>query len=185
MRLYALFLLIILSGCHEGGSTVYRYRWNGSGYRYIKEFNYPNGKKLLMEKSLYKDGDLVRETIYNIRWPNGEYHPIDEHGFEMYRNGEYVMHNDSIRKPDNLIYQYYDSNYVEVLEVYKDGERIPFPYGHEDGYTTWQYLRNPPGIYTWKDGHEIYVRPFTDEEWGSHKRMNDYLNYKGMEDTVR
>jgi len=185
MKLYPIVLLFILSACHEGGSVVYHYWWMGKSYRYVKAYNYPDGEKLLMEKELYKDGVLVRETIYNVRWPNGEYRPISEDGFDMFQNGAYVMHNNSIRKPDNLIYQYYDSNYVEVLEVYEGGERVPFLYGHENGYTTWQYLRNPPGIYTWNNGREIYVREFTEEEWGSHKRMNEYLNTKVLEDTMR
>lgn len=178
MKLYFLFLLLILTACREGGSRVYHYVWVGGHYRYVKVFNYPEGEKMLMEKVVYRNGTLIKQEVYNIRWPNGEYHLVDKNGFDLYQQGEYVMHNDSIRKPDNLIYQYYDSNYVEVLEVYEGGERIPFLYGHEDGYTTSQYLRNPPGIYTWKGGVEIYVRPFTEEEWGSHKRMNEYLNSK-------
>lgn len=185
MRVFFFLCLFITVSCAHIGPKVFKYHWKGSKYRRVTTYNYTDGKKTVMSKLIYQDDWLVKETVFTVRWPNGEYHLISEKGFVVFENGGSVFRNDSIRKPDNLIYQHYDTNFVEILEVYKDGKRIPFPYGYEDGYTTMQFLRTPPGVYSWKDGKEYFVRPFTPEEWESHERTNRYLNAQQIRDTTR
>lgn len=149
---------------------------HGKFCRKVITYNYPDGVKTKMDELIYSKGWLVKETIFTQRWPNGEYHLISKDGFVLFDDGTSAFNVDSIPKPDNLIYEYFDQNYVPVIEVYKDGVRVPFLLGYEDGHQTMEYMRDPPGVYNWKDGVQYFERPFTEEEWQSHLRLNEYLN---------
>lgn len=70
------------------------------------------------------------------------------------------------------------------IEVYKDGIKIPYESGRPDGYQSMQYLREKPGVYNWKDGKEYFEREFTQEEWDSHNKMNEYLNRNNKVDST-
>lgn len=122
--------------------------------------------------------DLVKSIVYYNQWPNGEWKLVSKKGFPVYQNGNYCFYTDSLAIPDNIIYSYYDAHYLEQIEVYKDGKRIPYTAGYADGHQTMQYLREKPGVYNWKDGKEYFEREFTEEEWESYRKANEQLNKK-------
>ena len=179
LNISALFIILFFLGsCSaDGPRVVYIFKY-GKVCKKITTFNYPDGVKTKMDELIYSKDWLVKKTIYTQRWPNGEYHLIDKKGFVLFENGQNVFDIDSVPKPDNLIYEYFDKDFNPVIEVYKDGVRVPFLLGYEDGHQTMEYMRDPPGVYNWKDGFQYFERPFTEEEWQSHLRMNEYLNSK-------
>lgn len=178
-------ILFFLVSCSvDGPRVIYIFKY-GKVCKKMTTFNYPDGVKTKMDQFIYStDGELLKNTIFTQRWPNGEYHLIDKKGFVLFENGQNVFDTDSIPKPDNLIYEYFDTDFNPVIEVYKNGIREPFIYGYEDGHQTMEYMRNPPGVYNWKDGVQYFERPFTEAEWQSHLRMNEYLNSDEFKKTL-
>lgn len=177
-----LFFLTCFSviSCATIGPKITYFKKDGVKYEKRVTYNYPEGVKTKMEELVYRvnDGQLIKETIFTEYWPNGAYHLISEEGFVLFDNGMYAFNVDSIAKPDNLIYEYYSKDFVPVIEVYKNGVREPFLFGYTDGHQTMEYLREPPGVYNWKNGVQYFERPFTEAEWESHRKMNEYLNSK-------
>lgn len=169
----------------KAGPKIRYYKKNGELWYTSKIYGYPDGKKKLAQVDKYKKQnksersrmyELQESVLYYELWPNYEWKFVSKKGFPILKDGVSYWQNDSIKVPDNVIYEYFDKEYVQHIEVYKDGKRIPFEFGRPDGHRTMQYMREKPGVYNWKDGKEYFEREFTQEEWDSHNKMNEYLN---------
>ncbi len=170
---------------YRAGPRNFYYFKGGDKYCRSKIYGYPDGKKKLAEVNIYKNDELLESTIYYELWPNEEgWKLVSKKGFKTVENGRFLLNDTSFKAPDNIIYKYFNNKHKEVIEVYKDGKRIPFVGGHYDGFESMQYLVDTPGVYKWKNGKEYFLRPFTEEEWGSHVRMNAQLNKNTLNDSV-
>lgn len=178
--------LSILAACgYRAGPKNFHYRKGGDKYCRSKIYGYPDGKKKLAEVNIYKNDELLESTIYYELWPNDEgWKLVSKKGFKTVENGKFLLNDTSFKAPDNIIYKYFNNKHKEVIEVYKDGKRIPFNGGHYDGFESMQFLVDTPGIYKWKNGKEYFLRPFTEEEWGGHVKMNEQLNQNTLSDSV-
>lgn len=186
--LIGLITVLILStfGCSpKAGPTIHYFQKDGAEWRTSKIYGFPNGKRKLAQVDTYKDNWLMESKIYYELWPNNEWKFVSKVGFTVVRNGEYLLNNDTVPAPDNIIYTFYDSKYKEQIEVYKDGKRIPYTLGYYDGYESMQFLVDKPGVYRWKDGKEYFYRSLTEQEWKDHEKMNEMLNRKSTIDTTK
>ncbi|HPH81414.1 MAG TPA: hypothetical protein PL185_02520 [Flavobacteriales bacterium] len=195
--IYSFFVLIacLVCGCsYSAGPKNHYYKKNGQIWNTSKIYGYPNGKRTLAQIDTYKKQnnskesstyDLQESVLFYELWPNYEWKFVSKKGFTTYKSGKYLLNNDSLVVPDNVIYKYFDKDFIEHIEVYKDRKRIPYTAGYPDGHRSMQYLREQPGVYNWKDGKEYFERPFTEAEWGSHEKMNEYLNRKSASDTIK
>lgn len=166
------FIAVWTIGCiRKAGPTIRYYKKDGIQWHTSKIYGYPDGKRILAQIDTYKGNKLYESIIYYERWPNNEWKFVSKEGFAILKDGKYQLNNDSVVVPDNIIYTYYDKNYKEQIEVYKDGKRIPYTLGRPDGYESMQFLRDTPGIYRWKDGKEFLYRVFTPEELESRKTI--------------
>ncbi len=189
------FTIVLFIGCSRKiGPSIRYYKKDGELWYASKIYGYPNGKRKLAQKDTYRKRNKSAEsTLYDLEesilfyelWPNYEWKFVSKIGFTTYKNGVYFFNNDSVKVPDNVIYTYFDKDYVTQIEVYKDGKRIKYTQGHPDGYQTMQFLRDKPGVYNWKDGKEYFEREFTEQEWESHRKMNEMLNHKAFSDTTK
>lgn len=181
-----LLAILFLSACgYKAGPKNFYYRKGGDRYCRSKIYGYPDGKKKLAEVNIYKNNSLYESTIYYELWPNNEgWKFVSKEGFKTVDKGKFQLNDTSVKAPDNIIYTYFDKNYKEVIEVYKDGKRIPFTGGHYDGYESMQFLVDTPGVYKWKDGKEYFLRPFTEQEWKSHLNVNASLNKQMQKDSL-
>lgn len=186
-KLTIIFLLgILTSGCSpNAGPKIHYFEKDGVQWRTLKIYGYPDGKRKLAQVCTYRENWLQESIVYYELWPVGGWKFVSKDGFVTVKDGKYLLHNDSIIVPDNIIYTYFDKNFKEVIEVYKDGKRIPFTLGHYDGYESMQFLVDTPGVYKWKDGKEFFLRPFTEQEWESHRKVNEMLNNKLTTDTTK
>lgn len=193
---FLLLLLIILQfACSPKiGPKIHYFKKSGQHFYTSKIYGYLNGKRTLVQIDTYKkqnnssDDDryeLYESVLFYELWPNDEWKFVSKTGFAKLKNGVYYLDNDSVKVPDNVVYRYYDKNYVEQIEVYKDGKRIKYTQGYPDGHRTMQFLRDKPGVYNWKDGKEYFERPFTPEEWESHRKINENLNKKSATDSTK
>ncbi len=177
-------LFITLSSCkHHAGPVNRYYTKNGDKYRLSKIYGYPDGKRKLAQVDLWKNNWLVESKIYYELWPVGGWKFVSKNGFVTVKNGVHLLNNDSLNVPDNVLYHYYDKNYVEHIDVYKDRKRIEYTLGYPDGHQTMQALREKPGVYNWKDGKEYFEREFTEQEWEKIKQTNEILKQKTLIDT--
>jgi len=178
--------LSILAACgYRAGPRNFYYFKGGDKYCRSKIYGYPDGKKKLAQVNIYKNDELLETTIYYELWPNDEgWKFVSKKGFKTVENGKFLLNDTAFKAPDNIMYMYFDNKFKKHIEVYKDGKRIPLPSGHADGYESMQYLVDTPGVYRWKGGKEIFLRPFTEEEWASHVRMNEQLNQNTLSDSV-
>lgn len=176
--LYSIVIMaLMITACSSAGPRVTFGFYKGKWCRKVVTFNYPEGIKTKMDKYIYHKGALEKEIRYTERWPNGEYHFISKKGFVVFDENGYIFNNQqNTNIPDNIIYNYFDSLHIKQYKVYMNGIAIPYTLGEEDGKQSMQFLRNPPGVYSWKDGKEFFLREFTPEEWESHRRMNEQLN---------
>ena len=190
-----LLLTILTFGCSPKiGPRIHYFKKAGQQWYTSKIYGYPDGKRKLAQLDTYrKQNNSPESTMYDLQesvlfyelWPNYEWKFVSKKGFTIYQNGAYYFNKDSVTVPDNVIYKYFDKDFVEQIEVYKDGKRIKYTEGHPDGYQTMQFLRDKPGVYNWKDGKEYFEREFTEQEWESHKKMNEMLNRKTLTDTTK
>lgn len=192
-RLAIILLLSLLTlGCSPKiGPEIHHFKIKGEQWYTSKIYGYPDGKRTLVQIDTYKKQNQSRNShMYNLKesilfyqkWPDNGYRFVSKTGFQTLKNGIYYFTNYSIVVPDNVIHKYYNKDFVEQIEVYKDGKRIKYNQGCPDGYKTMQFLRNKPGIYNWKDGKEYFEREFTEQEWERHKRTNEMLNRKKTTD---
>ncbi|MBL7889617.1 MAG: hypothetical protein JNL24_08695 [Bacteroidia bacterium] len=183
--LYSL-LVIILSSCSPvAGPKNFSYRKGGNKYCRSKIYGYPDGKKKLAEVNLYRNDTLFESTIYYELWPNNDgWKFVSKKGFKTVDKGKFLLIDTSFKAPDNIIYTYINKQHKEVIEVYKDGKRIPFTGGHYDGYESMQFLVDTPGVYKWKNGKEYFLRPFTEQEWKSTLYTNAALNKQMQKDSL-
>jgi hypothetical protein len=171
--------LFVLFGCSKkAGPTIHYYKKDGVQWYTSKIYTQINGKKKLAQIDDYKNGHLQERKVYHELWPNGEWKFVSEDGFYVFQKGKNLLLDDSLVVPDNIIYIYIDKSNEEHIEVYKDGKRIPYTFGYPDGHTVHKLTGENPGVYSWKDGKEYFVRAFTDEELENHKKINDALNKK-------
>lgn len=178
--------ILLLSSCgYKAGPKNFYYRKGGDRYCRSKIYGYPDGKKKLAEVNIYKNNSLYERTIYYELWPNNDgWKFVSEKGFKTVDKGVFLLNDTSIKAPDNIIYKYFNKDHKEVIEVYKDGKRIPFTGGHYDGYESMQFLIDTPGVYKWKNGKEYFLRPFTEQEWKSHLNVNAALNKQMQKDSL-
>ena len=187
-----LFLAILTFGCSPKiGPKIHYFIKDGQIWYTSKIYGYPDGKRKLVQIDTYKKQnksresamyDLQKSVLFYERWPNYEWKFVSKTGFTKYENGTNYFNKDSIVVPDNVIYVYYDKDFIEHIEFYKDGKRIPYTQGYPDGHQTMQFLRDRPGVYNWKDGKEYFEREFTEQEWESHQKLNERLNNKSTTD---
>ncbi|MFZ5552151.1 MAG: hypothetical protein ACOZCO_03475 [Bacteroidota bacterium] len=185
-NIFSLFFIfsLLISACHpKAGPVIRSYKKDGVQWEVMKIYGYPSGKRKLSKVNVYKDGWLWESDIYYELWPNNEWKLVSKNGFTVIKEGKYLLNNDSIVVPDNIIYRSFDKNHREKLEVYQNGKRIPYTLGYYDGYESSQFLIDKPGVYRWENGVEYFVREFTPEEWEQHRRMNEYLNNNHVPDT--
>lgn len=190
-----LIIVILIFGCSPKiGPKIHYFQKDEQQWYTSKIYGYPNGKRTLVQIDTYKKQnnspestmyDLQKSILFYELWPNHEWKFVSKTGFTIYKNGTYCLNKDSITVPDNVIYKYYDKDFVEQIEVYKDGKRIKYTQGYPDGHQTMQFSRDKPGIYNWKDGKEYFEREFTEQELQSHKKMNERLNCKLTTDTTK
>lgn len=167
------------------GPRIHYFKKDGQQWYVSKIYGYPDGKRTLAQIDTYKKRNYSEEsTMYDLQesvlfyelWPNYEWKFVSKTGFTKFKDGIYFLNIDSVSVPDNIIYKSYDKYFVEHIEVYKEGKRIPYAAGYPDGHKTMQFLRDKPGVYNWKDGEEYFEREFTEQEWDSHWEMNEMLN---------
>ncbi len=181
-----IFAIIIIFGCNRKAGPINRYfKKDGLVWQTSKIYGYPNGKRKIAQIDTYQNGWLNESKVYYEIWPNLEWKFVSKNGFVTWKNGEYLLVNDSIVAPDNLIYKYFDKNIEEQVEVYKDGKRIKYTLGYHDGYEVKKYVVYKPGIYKWKDGKEYFEREFTEEEWERYRELSKVLNKKRINDTLK
>lgn len=126
-----LLFAILTFGCsHKAGPRIHYFKKDGVQWRTSKIYGYPDGKRKLAQIDTYRENWLQESKVYYELWPVGGWKFVSKDGFIIVKDGKYLLNNDSIIVPDNIIYTYYDKNFKEVTEVYKDGKRIPFPLGH-------------------------------------------------------
>lgn len=168
----------ILSSCtfnRKAGPSIHYFKKEGVQWSTSKIYAYPDGKRKLAQVDIRKEGWLQESKIYYELWPNNEWKFVSKEGFTTVKNGEYLLNNDSLIAPDNIIYIYYDKNHKEQIEVYKNGKRIPYTLGRPDGYESTQFLVDTPGVYRWKGGKEYLIRKLTSEELERQKKVNEQL----------
>lgn len=178
--LSTILLTFFLSACtfnKKTGPSIHYFKKDGVQWRTSKIYGYPNvnGKRKLAQVDTYKEDWLQESKVYYELWPNYEWKFVSKDGFTTVKNGEYLLNNDSLIVPDNIIYIYFDKNYKEQIEVYKDGKKIPYTLGRPDGYESTQFLVDTPGVYRWKDGKEFLLRKLTPEELENQKKVNEQL----------
>lgn len=180
-----LILTLIISCSRKAGPKIRYYKKDGVQWYTSKIYGYPDGKKKLAQVDKYKKKnndprsrmyELQESVLYYQLWPNYEWKFVSKKGFTVRKGDYYYAKDSSIVVPDNIIHISIDSNHKEKIEVYKDGKRIPYPYGRPDGYESMQFLVDKPGVYKWKDGKEYFLREFTAEELESHRKMIEHLN---------
>ncbi len=191
---YLLVVLFLVGACNKkAGPKIRYYKKDGVWWYTSKIYGYPDGKKKLAQVDKYKKQntserssmyDLQESILYYELWPNYEWKFVSKKGFPVLKDGVSYWQNDSLKVPDNVIYEYFDKEYVQHIDVYKDGKRVPYELGRPDGHRTMQYMREKPGVYNWKDGKEYFEREFTQEEWDSHNKMNEYLNKNRIIDST-
>lgn len=185
MNVILLLSFLIFSCSPKAGPRNHYFKKNGVQWYTSKIYGYPNDKRKLAKVNIYRENRLQESKVYYELWPVGGWRFVSKDGFIIVKDGKYLLNNDSINVPDNIIYTYYDKNFKEVIEVYQDGKRIPFTLGHYDGYESMQFLVDGPGVYKWKNGKEFFLRPFTIEEWESHRKTNEILNRKSTIDSTK
>jgi len=190
------FLITVLTyGCSRKiGPTIHYYKKDGVQWYTSKIYGYPDGKRKLAQVDTYKkQNDSQESTMYDLQesvlyyelWPNYEWKFVSKTGFTKYKNETNFLNIDTLAIPDNVIYTYFDKDFKEQIEVYKNGKRTPYTFGRPDGYESMQFLVDKPGVYKWKDGKEYFYREFTPQEWEGHKKMNEWLNKKTLTDTTK
>lgn len=191
-----LLVFTLISSCSKkAGPKIRYYKKEGVRWYTSKIYGYPDGEKKLAQVDKYKKAnnsersslyELQESVLYYELWPNYEWKFVSKKGFTKFKDGKYFYANDSsVIVPDNIIYTYFDKDFKEHIEVYKDGKRIPYPYGRPDGYESMQFLVDKPGVYKWKDGKEYFLREFTAEELESHRKMIEHLNKNRATDSTK
>jgi hypothetical protein len=183
--MYRVFILLILvtacSSCHHAGPKTRPWYYDGAWCTKYKIYGYPDKQKKLAQVDLYRGNTLYKSTVYYVLWPNYQWKFVSKKGYVVVDKGQLLLNDPQVLPvPDNIIYKYFDNKFKEKIDVYQNGIRVPYTLGYPDGYSSFQYLVDTPGVYTWKNGVEYFERPFTDEEWKGHERMNKALN-----DTLR
>lgn len=190
-----LLLAIFTFGCNpKFGPKIHYYKKDGQLWYTSKIYGYPNGKRKLAQIDTYKKQndspeskkyELQETVLFYELWPNNEWKFVSETGFTTFKNGNYYLNMDSVKVPDNVIYKYFDKNFEEHIEVYKDGKRVEYTKSYSDEHQTLQFLRDKPGVYNWKNGKEYFEREFTEQEWENYIKMNEMLKSKSIADSKK
>lgn len=171
--IYLIFASALLAACNSVYKNhTFQRNWTS------RIHEYENGKKILMQIDKYRNSSLAESKIFYQRWPNGELKLISKKGFYLLKDDVYFTSLDPALIPDGIIVHYFDTNYAPHDNVYKNGKQVPYTLGYPDGYSSWQFRKDKPGVYTWKNGVEYFEREFTEKEWGSHRRLEQELNEK-------
>ncbi len=188
---FYVFLLVLLVGCYSAGPKSRPCIYQGHLCWKDKVYNYSNGKKLHLETLIYKSertqkGQLISHLVYEKiiyeRWPNGDYKKIGKHGFVTFEKGKNRLDDPSIKPPDDLLVPYFDKNLEYNYSVYKNGEKIPYKYGYQEGTLVDVHTGNKPGVYIWQNGELVFHREYDTSE---KTRYENALKMIQKQDSVR
>lgn len=168
-KITILFLLSLLIGCRSSIEPVIKYYEKDGEQWYEKRiYCYPKGKypatkgkRKLAIIQQFKGNTLYESKVFYELWPNGESKFVSSEGFYKYKNGEYQLLNDSINIPDNIIFEDYRNH---KTYFYKNGIRVLYTLGLQDGVKEYIYEGDKPGVYIWKNGKRTFLRELSESE---------------------